>query len=398
MLINNYQGGSMVKRDYYEILEVEKTAGGEEIKKAYRKKAMQYHPDRNPGDKEAEEKFKEAAEAYDILSNQDKKARYDRYGHAGVGGASGGFSADFDLNTIFERFGDLFSGGGGFSGFDFFGGGGMNRNATRDRVRQGSNLRITVKLTLEEIANGAEKKIKLQKYVPCTACKGVGTENKSSIETCSGCHGSGQQIHTERSFFGVMQQATVCSQCNGKGEIIKDPCPKCHGNGVVKGEEVVTVKIPAGVASGMQLTVKGKGNAALNGGINGDLYVVIEELQHAVFEREGSNIYLNYYISFPQATLGAHVEVPTLDGNVKIKIEPGTQSGQILRLQGKGLPDIRQYGRGDLIVNVNVWIPKTLSKEEKNLIEKFSESENFAPKPKHSEKSFFSKVKSLFRD
>lgn len=387
----------MVKRDYYEILEVERTAAGDEIKKAYRKKAMQYHPDRNPGDKEAEEKFKEAAEAYDVLGNPDKKSNYDRYGHAGVGGAYGGGSVDFDLNTIFERFGDLFSGGfsGGFGGFDSFFGG-ANRNATRERVRQGSNLRITVKLTLEEIGKGAEKKIKLHKYVPCPDCGGVGTKNKSSIETCSACNGMGQQVKMERSVFGMMQHATVCPECQGKGEVIKEPCQTCSGNGVVKGEEVVSVSIPAGVASGMQLTVKGKGNAALNGGINGDLYVVIEEIEHELFERNGNNLYLTYYISFPQAALGAQVEVPTLDGKVKMKIEAGTQGGQVFRLQGKGLPDVRRCGKGDLIVNVNVWTPQSLSKEEKIAIEKFQDSESFEPKPKKNEKSFFSKVKSMF--
>ncbi|MDL2296939.1 molecular chaperone DnaJ [Bacteroidales bacterium OttesenSCG-928-C03] len=388
----------MAKRDYYEILEVERTADGTEIKKAYRKKAMQYHPDRNPGDKDAEEKFKEAAEAYDVLSNPDKKSRYDRFGHAGVGGASGGYTADFDLNTIFERFGDLFSGGfgGGFGGFESFFGGG--RSASQQRVRQGTNLRITVKLSLEEIANGAEKKIKLQKYIPCPDCDGIGTKDKNSIETCPDCGGSGQQVRVERSMFGMVQQASVCSRCEGKGEVIKDPCPKCHGNGVVKGEEVVEVKIPAGVARGMQLTVRGKGNAALNGGVNGDLYVMVEEIEHELFERDGNNIHLKYYISFPQAALGAHVEVPTLDGAVKIKIEPGTQSGQVFRLQGKGLPDIRQYGKGDLIVNVNVWIPKVLSKEERVSIEQFQDSENFEPKPKNNEKGFFNRVKSFFKD
>jgi molecular chaperone DnaJ len=391
----------MIKRDYYEILEVERTANGEEIKKSYRRKAMQYHPDRNPGNHDAEEKFKEAAEAYDVLSNPDKKACYDRYGHAGVGGAGGGYSADFDLNTIFERFGDLFSGGfGGFSGgFEsFFGGNGGGRNNAHNRVRQGSNLRITVKLTLEEIATGTEKKIKMQKYTPCPDCDGVGTKNKASIKTCPDCHGTGQQVKTERSIFGMMQHATVCGRCQGKGEIIEDPCPTCGGNGVVKGEEIVPVKIPAGVACGMQLTVRGKGNAALNGGVNGDLYVVVEEEEHELFVRDGNNIYLNYYISFPQAALGTHIEVPTLDGKARIKIESGTQSGQIFKLQGKGLPDLRYHGKGDLIVNINVWIPQTLSKEEKSHIEKFQDSENFEPKQKNNEKSFFNRMKSMFKE
>ncbi len=389
----------MEKRDYYEVLGVNKNATADEIKTSYRKKAMQFHPDRNPGNKEAEEKFKEAAEAYDVLSNAEKKARYDKFGHAGMNGSSSAYSnVDFDLNTIFERFGDLF--GGGFGGFSGFGGGGFGSGNAKDRrrVRQGTNLRITVKLTLEEIAKGCEKKIKIQKFVPCSSCNGLGTQDKKSVTTCSSCHGSGQVVHTERSMFGLFQQTTVCENCHGSGEIIKNPCPHCHGNGITKGEEVVVVNIPAGVADGMQLTMRGKGNAAPNGGINGDLFVAIEEIEHAVFERDGNNIYLNYFISFPQAALGTSVEIPTLEGKAKIKIEPGTQSGQILRLQGKGIPDIRAQYRGDLIVNVNVWTPKTLSKEEKSIIEKFNFSENFIPKPGKNEKSFFNKVKSFFKD
>lgn len=387
----------MGKKDYYELLGLSRDCTTEEIKKAYRKKAMEFHPDRNPGNKEAEERFKEAAEAYDVLSNSDKRNRYDRFGHAGMNGSAGGYThADFDINTIFERFGDLF--GGGFGGFDSFFGGGRPGASQSKKVRQGTNLRITVKLTLEEIAKGVEKKIKIQKYVPCEECGGLGTKSKSSVNTCPTCHGSGQEVRTERSVFGLFQQATVCSNCQGKGEVITDPCDHCHGNGVVKGEEVVTVNIPAGVAEGMQLTMKGKGNAALNGGVNGDLFVVIEEIPHPLFEREGNNIYLNYYISFPQAALGANVEIPTLEGKAKVKIQAGTQSGQILRLQSKGIPDIRRAYRGDLIVNLNVWTPKVLSKEEKAMVEKFNSSENFIPNPGKEENSFFSKVKSFFKD
>lgn len=385
----------MEKRDYYEVLGVEKTATADEIKKAYRKKAMEFHPDRNPGNKEAEERFKEAAEAYDVLSNPDKKARYDQFGHAGMGGAGGGYNVDFDLNTIFERFGDLF--GGGFSGFSGFGGfgGGSGRGGGK-RVRQGSNIRIKVKLTLEEINSGVEKKIKIQKYIPCTHCDGTGAKDKNAITTCPTCKGSGQVINQQRTMFGVMQQVSVCPNCNGSGQVIKDKCPHCGGNGVVKGEEVVSINIPAGVAEGMQLTMRGKGNAAPNGGVNGDLLVLIEEQEHELFERNGNNIYTNYYVSFPQAALGASVEVPTLTGKARIKIAAGTQSGQILRLQGKGLPELNSRMMGDLIVNVNVWTPKNLNKEEKAAIEKFAESENFKPKPNKSDKGFFNRVRQFF--
>lgn len=389
----------MEKRDYYDILGVNKNSTADEIKTAYRKKAMQYHPDRNQGNKEAEEKFKEAAEAYDVLSNPDKKSRYDQFGHAGMNGAAGGYgNVDFDINTIFERFGDLFS--GGFGGFSGFGNSGFSSGSSRPRkqVRQGTNLRITVKLTLEEIAKGCEKKIKIQKFIPCATCNGIGTKDKNAVKSCTACHGTGQVVHTERSIFGIFQQTKVCDNCHGTGEIITNPCQQCRGNGIVKGEEVVVVNVPAGVAEGMQLTMRGKGNAAPNGGINGDLFVVIEEIEHPVFEREGNNIYLNYFISFPQAALGTSVEIPTLEGKAKIKIDAGTQSGQILRLQVKGIPDLRGQYRGDLIVNVNVWTPKTLTKEEKAVIEKFNMSENFIPQPGHNERSFFSKVKSFFKD
>lgn len=384
----------MEKRDYYEVLGVSKTASADEIKKAYRKKAMEFHPDRNPGNKEAEEKFKEAAEAYDVLSNPDKKARYDQFGHAGMGGAAGGgYNMDFDLSSIFERFGDIF--GGGFGGFGGFGGYSGGRSAGK-RVRQGSNIRIKVKLTLEEINAGVEKKIKIQKYVPCSHCDGTGAKDKNSVATCPTCKGNGQVVNQQRTMFGVMQQVSVCPDCGGTGQVIKDKCPHCGGNGVVKGEEVVSINIPAGVAEGMQLTMRGKGNAAPNGGINGDLLVLIEEQEHELFERNGNNIYLNHYISFPQAALGASIEVPTLTGKARIKIAAGTQSGQILRLQGKGLPELNSRMVGDLIVNVNVWTPKNLSKDEKTAVEKFMESDNFNPKPNKNDKGFFNRVRQFF--
>jgi molecular chaperone DnaJ len=387
-----------MKRDYYEILGVDKNASTEELKKAYRKKAMEFHPDRNPGNKEAEEKFKEAAEAYDVLSTPEKRQRYDQFGHAGVSGASsGGYHVDFDVNTIFERFGDLFGGnfGGGFS--DFVGGfGGGGRKQQRPRVRKGSDLRVTVKLTLEEISTITEKKLKIKKKVACAQCAGKGTKNSTDIVSCPKCNGSGHVIHQQRSMFGIMQQAVICDQCNGEGTVIKNPCSNCNGTGTMNGEEIVTISIPAGVHDGMQLSMREKGNAAQRGGINGDLIVAIEEMPHETFEREGNNLYLNYYISFPQAALGGSVDIPTLDGKARIKLVAGTQGGQVLRLQGKGLPEMQFHRKGDLIVNVNVWTPKTLSKEEKENIEKFLQSDNFTPKPGKNEKSFFNRVKQFF--
>lgn len=387
----------MDKRDYYEVLGVNRNSTAEEIKKAYRQKAMQYHPDRNPGNKEAEEKFKEAAEAYEILSNPDKKAKYDRFGHAGVSGtAGGGFSGFTDINDIFSHFADIFGGGRGGSGFGFdfgFGGGTGGKS-----VRKGGNVRIKVKLTLEEAANATHKKIKLKKYVPCTHCNGTGAKDTNSKVTCPTCHGSGQVVHQQRSLFGIIQQASVCPQCNGSGEIIKSPCQYCHGNGIVQGEEIIDLAIPAGVDNGMQLSLRNKGHAAANGGINGDLIVVIEVADHPNFERDDSNLYLNYYISFPQAALGSTVEIPTLDGHAKIKIAAGTQGGQILRLQGKGMPELHSNRKGDLIVNVNVWTPKSLSREEKEIIEKLSSHDNFIPKPGQKDRSVFNRVRQFFND
>lgn len=380
-----------MKRDYYEVLGVDKNASTDEIKKAYRKKAMEFHPDRNPGNHEAEEKFKDAAEAYDVLSSPDKKSRYDQFGHAGMSGnnmGGGGYAADFDLNSIFERFGDLF--GGGFGGFS---GGGRSQG---QRVKKGSNLRVTVKLTLDEIAKSTEKKLKIKKLVPCPDCHGQGTKNKADVQTCPKCNGRGQVMHQQRSMFGMIQQAVVCDHCHGEGTIIKNPCSTCNGTGVVKGEEIVTINIPAGVQDGMQLSMREKGNAAPRGGINGDLIVVIEEIEHELFERDGNNLYLNYFISFPQAALGGSVDIPTLDGHARVKIAPGTQGGQILRLQGKGLPELHNNRKGDLIVNINVWTPKSLSKEEKAIIEKFEHSDNFTPKPNKNEKNFFNRVKQFF--
>jgi len=388
----------MEKRDYYEILGVDKNASADEIKKAYRKKAMQYHPDRNPGDKDAEEKFKEAAEAYDVLSNADKKARYDQFGHEGLRGTStGGFDPN-DLSSILQRFGDLFSGAGfGSGGFsDFFGGGSFSSQGKMQR--RGGDIRITVKLTLEEIAKGTTKKLKIPKNITCPDCSGSGAKDKSSITTCPTCKGSGHVVHQQRSMFGIIQQTAVCDTCHGTGQVIKNKCPHCHGEGTIRGEEVLTINIPAGVMEGMTLRERGKGHAGPNNGIPGDLHVVIHEEEHPIFERDGNNLYLNYYISFPQAALGADVEIPLLEGKAKVNLKPGTQSGQVLRLQGKGLPEINRYQNGDLIVNINVWTPKNMTKEEKTMIEKLSQSENFLPKPSSKEKSFFSKVRQFFED
>ena len=375
------------KRDYYEVLEVAKNASAEEIKKAYRKKALQYHPDRNPGDKEAEEKFKEAAEAYGVLSDPDKRARYDRYGHAGVNGQD--FSGA-SMNDIFSQFGDilgdLFGGGFGFNFGGGFGGGGAQRP-----VYRGSNLRVRVKLTLEEISTGVKKKIKVNKYVPCQKCNGSGSED-GKMETCSACGGRGQRVMRS----GFFTQVSTCSACGGEGKVIKKKCTACNGDGIVKGEEVIELDIPAGVENGMQLSVHGKGNAGARNGIAGDLLILIEEEKHKDLERDGNNLIYNLFISVPQAALGCNVDVPSLSGNVSIKIPAGTQSGDIIRVKGKGLPEINSCRVGELIVNVNVWTPKKLSKDEENMMKTLLESENFKPKPSANDKSVFDKIRDFF--
>ena len=365
----------MAKRDYYEVLEVDKTATIDVIKKAYRKKAIQYHPDKNPGDKEAEEKFKEAAEAYDVLSNPDKRARYDQFGHAGMSGAAGGgfegFGQGMSMDDIFSMFGDIFGGrSGGFGGFSGFGGGGR----ASQRKFRGSDLRVKVKLSLKEISTGVEKKFKLKKYVACDHCHGSGAEGEGGTETCPTCHGTGSVTRTQQSIFGMVQSQSVCPQCNGEGKIIKNKCKVCSGEGIVYGEEVVEVKIPAGVAEGMQLTVNGKGNAGKHNGVPGDLLVVIEEESHPDLIRDENDLIYNLLLSIPTAALGGTVEIPTIDSKVKVKIEAGTQPGKVLRLRGKGLPNVNSYGystgTGDLLVNVSVYVPETLNKEEKQIMEK----------------------------
>lgn len=381
----------MSKRDYYEVLEVSKSASAEEIKKAYRKQALKFHPDRNPGDKEAEEKFKEAAEAYEVLSDPQKRQRYDQYGHAGVGGAAG--SGHFtDVEDILSHFGDIF-GDFGFGGFGGFGG---SRRGGGTRTSKGSNLRVKVTLTLEEIAKGVEKKLKVNKYISCDTCSGTGARGNNGYSTCSTCHGTGQVTRITNTLLGRMQTSSVCPECNGDGKIVKDRCLTCHGEGIVKGEEIIKISIPAGVGEGMQLNVAGKGNAARRGGMNGDLMVVIEEHKHPDLVRDGNDLLYPLFLSFPQATLGDTVEIPTVEGKVKIKIDPGTQPGKILRLRGKGLPEVNGYGKGDLLVNINIWVPKKLTKEEQKVIEKMNESDNFKPDPSSSEKNFFERMRSYF--
>jgi len=383
----------MAKRDYYEILEVPKTANKEEIKKAYRKKAIQYHPDKNPGDKSAEEKFKEAAEAYEVLSDDTKKARYDQFGHAGVSG-SGGFSGGgMSMDDIFSHFGDIF---GDLSGFGFSGFGGGRQQQQSQRMSKGTNLRVKVRLNLQEIAQGTEKKMKLKKYVTCRSCDGTGAEGKTSQSACGICNGTGQVTRITNTILGRMQTTTVCNNCGGSGKIITKKCTNCYGEGIVQDDEMVSVKIPAGVAEGMQLTVSGKGNAARRGGYNGDLIVVIEEEPNAELMRDGNDLIYPLFISIPDATLGSTVEIPTVEGKVKIKVDAGTQPGKILRLRGKGIPEVNGYGRGDLLVTVNVWIPRDITKEERSILEKLNTSKNFQPQPTQEDKSFFQKVRNFF--
>jgi len=380
----------MSKRDYYEVLGVSKGASKEEIKKAYRKQALKYHPDKNPGSKEAEENFKEAAEAYEVLSSDDKRARYDNFGHAGMGNnMGGGFGGGMTMEDIFSSFGDIFG--------DAFGGAFGSRRSGRSRgVNKGTNLRLKVKLTLEEFAHGAEKRVKVNKYVACNTCHGSGAASDSDVTTCSACKGTGHTTRVMNTILGQMQTSAPCNVCAGEGEVITKHCSNCYGEGIAEAEEVITLSLPAGRAPGMQLSVSGKGNAARRGGINGDLIVVIEEEPHPELIREGNDIIYNLFISIPDAILGANAEVPTIEGKVRIKIDPGTQGGKILRLRGKGLPDVNGYGKGDLLVNVNVWIPKNLTKEEEKVMEEYRSSSTFIPRPDANDKGFFDRVKNYF--
>ena len=385
----------MAKRDYYEVLGVDKNATADDIKRAYRKLAVKYHPDKNPGNKEAEEKFKEAAEAYSVLSDSDKKMKYDQFGHAGVDGAGPDFSGGFgNLNDILN---DLFGGafGGGFGGFGGFGGG-FGGGQRRERVYRGRDIRVRVKLTLEEIAKGVEKEISIEKNVPCPDCGGRGARNSSDIKTCPACNGTGQVQRVVNSFLGQTVTYSTCQQCGGEGKIISNPCHTCNGTGLVRQRESIKVKIPAGVEAGMQMTVQGEGHAAKNNGINGDLLVVIEEQEHPDFRREGSNLLYTKVISIVDAMLGCEVEIPCLDGKYKVKVEPGTQSGTVVRLRGKGLPSVNSYGTGDLYVKIAVWIPKKLTKDEKALFESIRHNDSIVPNPTKEDKSFFEKLKDLF--
>jgi molecular chaperone DnaJ len=388
----------MAKRDYYDILGVSKSASQDEIKKAYRKQALKFHPDKNPGDKEAERKFKEAAEAYEVLRDEQKRQRYDQFGHEGVKNGAGGFSGGgMSFEDIFSQFGDIF----GDMGFGGFGGGfgGGARGGRRQRVNKGSNIRVKVKLSLEEIATGTTKKLKIKKYIQCKPCNGTGEKNGSSSTTCQTCHGSGVETRVTNTILGQMQQQTTCRTCGGSGKQIKEHCPVCNGEGVVRDEEVVEVKIPAGMSEGVQLSVSGKGNAARRGGVNGDLLVVVEEKEHPDLVRDENDLLYNLFISIPDALLGSTATIPTLDGKVKVKIEPGTQSGKVLRLRKKGIPDVQGYGKGDLLVKVNIYVPKNLPKEDRKLIEKLQESEALKPKKQGKqgeEDGFFHKMKGFF--
>ncbi len=384
----------MSKRDYYEVLGVSKSAGADEIKKAYRKVAMQYHPDRNPGDAAAEEKFKEAAEAYDVLSNADKKARYDRFGHAGVGGAAGGGRGP-SMEDIFSNFGDIF-------GDDMFGSffGGGRQNGGRRQGTRGSNLRVKLKMNYADIAHGAQKKIKVKKHVSCDVCNGTGAKDRNSVQTCGSCGGSGQVRRVQQTFLGQMQTVTTCPTCHGEGTQITAKCGNCKGEGRVYGEETLTLDIPAGVQDGMQLSMTGKGNAGERGGYPGDLLLLVEEEKHPELSRNDLDVLYRLHLSFPETVLGTQVEVPTIDGKAKIKVPAGTHSGKVFRLKGKGFPAFQSYEKGDQLVEINVWSPQHLTNEEKEMLEKLKNSPNFQPgvqaKTDKEDKSIFDKIKDAF--
>ena len=370
------------KRDYYEVLGLSKSASAQEIKKAYRKLALKYHPDKNEGDTAAEDKFKEAAEAYEVLSNAEKKGRYDQHGHAGMGGAGGfGGGGGMDMDDIFSQFGDIFGGG-------FGGGGGFGRSRGRSRVVRGTNLRVKMKINLQEIAEGVHKKIIVNKLVNA---EGV------TYKDCSTCDGTGRITKIAQTFLGAMQTQSACNVCQGAGKMLDKKPSGANNQGLIQKEEVIEIDIPAGVEDGMQLSVSGKGNAGPFNGIAGDLIVVIEEVESEDLRRDGEHLHFDAYVNFVDAVLGESIEIPTVSGKAKIKVEPGTQSGKVLRLKGKGLPVLQGYGHGDLFVHINVWTPKKVSKEEKEILESLKKSENFEPSPDHHDKGFFHRMKDMFQ-
>jgi molecular chaperone DnaJ len=383
----------MAKRDYYEVLGVKRGATVEEIKKAYRQLALKYHPDKNPGNPKAEEQFKEIAEAYEVLSDPEKRQQYDLLGHEGMRGqAQGGSQTYYRTEDVFSRYSDIFEG----TPFESFFQG--TRAHTQPRTRQGSDLQIKLKLTLHEIATGVEKKIKIKRYVTCKTCGGNGAQHGTALSTCSHCRGAGEVRRVASTLVGQVVTQSICGVCHGTGKVIKTPCDICHGEGRIYAEEIINIKIPAGVKQGMQLSMPRNGNVPPHGGIPGDLLIAIEEKEDPVLKREGNNIYYQLHISFPEAVFGVQKEVPTLQGTTQIKLGPGTQSGKILRLRGKGIKDIEGYGQGDQLIYIQVWIPEKLTKEEKAILETLKNSPNFVPQPGKQEKSFFEKVKSLFKD
>lgn len=389
---------SATKRDYYEVLGVDKSANADDLKKAYRKLALKYHPDRNPGDKEAEEKFKEAAEAYDVLSNPEKRSKYDQFGHSmgpqgfPGGGSYEGFSSNMSMDDIFSMFGDIFGGGRGFGGF---GGATGGRRAPKKRQRRGSDLRIRVKMTLEEIANGVTKTLKIPTFMKCEHCNGTGAKDGTAFTTCPQCHGSGEITEIQQTIFGTQQARVICPQCEGSGKIISQSCQYCNGQGVQKKDQQLSFTIPAGVEDGRTLTVKGKGNAPIHGGVNGDLLVVIEEIKHPELIRDGVDVIYNLILDIPTAAVGGSVEVPTIGGRARLKITPGTQPGKVLRLRGKGLPAFDSSARGDELINVMVYIPEKLNDEEVKIFEQLKDKPGI--KPTEEEKNrIFSKLKHIF--
>ncbi len=387
----------MSKRDYYEVLGVSKSASKDEIKKAYRKVALKYHPDRNKDNKEAEEKFKEAAEAYEVLSNEQKKAQYDQFGHAGMRGNGGFGGGGMNMEDIFSNFGDIFgnAGGGGFDPFESFFGGQRSRRQ-RGQGQRGSNLKVNIKLSLKEMANGAKKKIKVKKYVVCQTCGGNGAKDSNSFQTCGTCNGSGQVRQVTNTILGQMQTTTTCPTCHGEGKIITAKCGSCSGEGRVYDEETINIDIPAGVSEGIQLSMSGKGNAGIRGGAAGDLIITVEEIANEDLKRDGDNVIYDLHINFADAALGTSVEVPTIDGKVKVKIPPGTQSGKVFRLKNKGFPSLNSYHKGDQLIYVRVWTPKDLSSEEKAILEKLRNSKNFVPSPTAEDKNIFEKMRDYF--